>query len=228
MPERTTTTAHNERGRRAFMAAFGIDDAFLAKLPDRLANRHRRGESDIEAAATARHRDQQFFICSVADMVRHARRFAAEQQDVALGEGEFRVRERRLGRKQNGPPALAAAPVLEAREVEVAGERRHFEIVHAGPLERAIGQVEAGGLDDVDGDTEASSHAQDRSCVAGDIGLVEGDAQVQLHGLLNSGASATHCQDDTKIAFVAVAILREPVYTAAIFNANRRRRIWNS
>ena len=94
-----------------------------------------------------------------------------------------RVGQRRLGREQNEPPAFAAPPVLEAREVEVAGERRHFEIVHAGPLQRAVGQVEAGRLDDVDGDAEASGHAQDRAGVAGDVGLVEGDAQVQFHGL---------------------------------------------
>ena len=50
-------------------------------------------------------------------------------------------------------------------------------------LSVAVGQVEAGRLDDVDGDAEAGSHAQDRSGVAGDVGLVEGDAQVQFHGL---------------------------------------------
>ena len=93
---------------------------------------------------------------------------------------------------------MRAPPILEAREVEVAGERRHFEIVHAGPLERAVGQVEAGRLDDVDGEVEAGGHAQDRSGVAGDVGLVEGDAQVQFHGSLNSGACATLCQDEAK------------------------------
>ena len=53
------STIHYHRDRRAFMAAFGIDDAFLAELAHRLANRHRGGERDVEAAAAAWHRDQQ-------------------------------------------------------------------------------------------------------------------------------------------------------------------------
>ena len=59
----------------------------------------------------------------------------------------------------------------------MAGEGRHFEIVHAGAPEVAVGDVEAGGLDDVDGDAEAGGHAQDSAGVAGDVGLVERDAK---------------------------------------------------
>ena len=44
----------------------------------------------------------------------------------------------------------------------------------------AVGQVEAGRLDDVDGEAEAGGHAQDRAGVAGDVGLVERDAQANF------------------------------------------------
>ena len=43
-----------------------------------------RGQRDVEAAAAALHRDQQPRVGAVVDMVRHAGRFAAEQQDVAV------------------------------------------------------------------------------------------------------------------------------------------------
>ena len=108
-------------------------------------------------------------------------------------------------------------------EVDMAGECGHFQIVHACPLQRPVGHVEPGRLDDVYGNAQASGHAQDRAGVAGNVRLVEGDTQVQFQAFLNSGASATLCQDATKISVVAVAISRERVYRAAIFNANRRR-----
>ena len=110
------------------------------------------------------------------------------------------------------------------------GERRHFEIVHAGAPEIAVGEIEAGRLDDVDGDPHAGGEAQDRAGVAGDVWLVERDAQILLgvHVFFLRGRFATGMQRPSAAARLRVVIDCECVYEAAIVNANRRRRIWNS
>ena len=121
----------------------------LADLPYRFAGGHGGGECDVEAAATAFHWNQKARVGVVVDVVRHAGEFAAEKQYVTVSVDEIRVRHRGLCRKQYEPAAFAEPPLLEAVEVDVAGEGRHFEIVHAGAPEVAVGDVEAGGLDDV-------------------------------------------------------------------------------
>ena len=45
----------------------------------------------------------------------------------------------------------------------------------------AVGEIEAGRFDDVDGEAEARGHAQDCAGVAGDVGLVERDAEAACH-----------------------------------------------
>ena len=60
----------------------------------------------------------------------------------------------------------------------MARQCRLFEIVHSGAAERAVGQVEACRLDHVDGKAQTGGQAQDRSGIAGNIRLVEGNSQV--------------------------------------------------
>jgi hypothetical protein len=52
------------------------------------------------------------------------------------------------------------------------------DVVEAGTAEIAIGHVETGRSDDVNGDAEARCEAQDRASVLGDIGLVKRQAHV--------------------------------------------------
>jgi hypothetical protein len=148
-----------------------------ADLSDRFTGCHRSREGDVEAAAAARHRDLEARIRRIMDMLRDACRFAAEEQDVGAGEFEAGVGQFGAGRKQHKPSSFRPPPILEAREVEVACEGRHFEIIHPGASQRPVGKVEAGRLDDVDCEPEASGEPQDRAGIAGDIRLVEGDAQ---------------------------------------------------
>ena len=51
-----------------------------------------------------------------------------------------------------------------------------IEVVEPGAAEVAVGDVEAGRLDDVDRDAEARRHAQHGAGVLRDVGLVESKA----------------------------------------------------
>jgi len=201
-----------------------------ADLSDRFTGCHASGEGDIEATAAARHWDQQARIRRVVDMLRDACRFAAKEQDIVSSEFEAGVGPLGPGRKQQKPSSFRAPPVLEAREVEVAGEGRHFEIIHPSASQRPVGKVEAGRLDDVHCEPEARGEPQDRAGIAGDIRLIEGDAQTdaQFKWFLKRDMPATHCQDAARNSRLAVAISGEAVYRAPVFNSNRRRRTWNS
>jgi hypothetical protein len=217
------------KARLDALAVFFREAEDLADLPHRLTGSHGGGERDVEAAAAAGHRDRETRIRHVVNMIRHACGLAAKQEDVSSLEAEIRVGQGGFGREQHKPPPLRPSPMLEAVEVEVAGERRHFEIIHASASERPVRHVEAGRLDDVDANAEAGGEPEDRAGIAGDIRLVEGDAQsAQFRQFLKRCLMATPCQDGTKNAHPAVAIRHETVYRAAIFNSNRWRRIWNS
>jgi len=175
-PDQSFVIAAFMRARLEALACFVCEAETLAYLPHRFAGGHGGGECDVEAAATAFHWNQKARVGVVVDMVRYAGRFAAEEQYVAVSVREVRVGNRGLCRKQHKPAVFAEAPLLKAIEVNMAGEGRHFEIVHAGAPEVAVGDVEAGGLDDVDGDSQAGGEAQDGAGVAGDVGLVERDS----------------------------------------------------
>ena len=200
----------------------------LAELAQRFPGHHRGGKRDVETATSAFHWNDEPGVGVVVDLIWDAGGFAAEEQDIAVGELELRVGQGRSGREQHKPAAFAPPPLLEAREVDVPGKLRHFEIVHAGAPEIAVGNIEAGGLDDVDGYTEAGGHAQYGAGVAGDVRLVERDADAlaQYLASLNCCRMATVRWDLQKKRFTAVAILRECGYRAGIVNTNRRRQAW--
>ena len=142
---------------------------------------------------------------------------AGLEAEIGIGQGG-------LGRHQHQAAAFVLPPVLEAVEIDVPGQGRHFEIIHAGAFERPVGNVEAGGLDQVDGEAEAGGHAQDRAGVAGDIRLVERDAQFFIHfEFLICGGKATARRAKAKNEDEAVAFRREWAYTAGIVNSDRWR-----
>ncbi len=80
-------------------------------------------------------------------------------------------------------------------------------------------------FDDVDAETEASREAQDCPGVAGDIRLVERDAETVVHFriLLISGRSATAGSRFWKLLDWRVVIFCEVGYTPSIVNPNRWR-----
>jgi hypothetical protein len=81
-----------------------------------------------------------------------------------------------------------------------------------------VGDVEGGGLDDVDGDAEASGEPEDRSGVTGDVGLEERDAESgrQSAILLIRVAGATHYNLSDESDCIRLASFREHVYRTAI------------
>ena len=214
-------------GREALYAEMEV---LLSDLPHGFAQSHRGRERDVEAPASAFHWNEKPGVGGGADMVRHARRFTAEEQDVAILEGEFRVGQGGAGREQDKPAVLAAPPLLEAVEINVAGKGRHFEIVHAGAPEIAVGEIESGRLDDVDRDAEAGGHAQDRAGVAGDVGLVQRDAKAagQIHAS-NYELPLCHTRIDLRQNHTTrVEPAGEWSYRARRVNSNQWRGQWNS
>lgn len=202
--------------------------ATLADLPYSLPGRHgRRADGRVEAASRSL-RNNQPHIGAIMNRIGHSGGFAPEKENVVGQEGELRVRHRRLGGEQYQPPALPAAPGVERREIDMAGERGNLKIIHAGALEIAVGHVEAGGLDDVDPQSQARGHAQYRACIAGDIRLVERNAQQSIQDalLLLRCALATPSRDGLDQRQFRVEFFVGPEYTAAPFNANQRRGQW--
>lgn len=209
----------------ALIAAAGDHVHILAELPDRLGRHHRNGKRDVDAARAGLHRDGQARIRRLVDGIRHACGFAAEQENVIGGEDEIRVGDSGFGRQQHQPPLAKFAPVLEGVPVDMPGERRHFEVVHAGPFQRPVTEREARRFDNVDAKTEASGEAQDSPGIAGDIRLVERDTETVVHFrvFLISGRSATELSRFWKFLDWRVVIFCEVGYTASIVNPNRWR-----
>ena len=201
-----------------------------ADLAQRLADDHGGREGDVEAATAAAHRDRQARIGAVVDRLRNAGRFAAEQQNVSIREGEARVGEFRPGGQKHQPSVLLSPLILETRKVDVPGEGGHFDIVHASPFERAIRNVETRGLNQVDADAEAGRHAQHGPGVAGDIGLVQRKSNSAGHAWLNQLAlRISHIVRTLRQSCTErVAKIVEHVYRPRRANSNLRRREWNS
>ena len=78
--------------------------------------------------------------------------------------------------------ACCAPPGVEGGPGGMAHDRHLVEVVHSGAAEGAVGDREAGRLDDVGLDPEAGAEPQNRSGILRDIGLVEGDP----HGVVSA------------------------------------------
>lgn len=195
----------------------------LSELAKRFAGDHGDGKRNVDAARAGPHRDGQSRVRRLMNLIRHAGGFAAEQKNVAVGEREVGVGSRGPGGEQHQAAPMPLPPFLEGVPVGMAGERRHFEVVHAGPFQRPVGEREARRLDDVDADVEAGGEAQDCPCVAGDVRLVERDAETIVHFriLLISGRSATGFSGFLRFLDWRVAIFCEVEYMPIIVNPNR-------
>lgn len=165
----------------------------LAELAHRFASRHGSGERDVQASSAAFHGNEKARIGAFLHIVWDASGFAAEQEHVSIRKGEFGIGRGGLGGKQHQPATFAEPPLLEARKVDVPGEGGHFEIIHSGAPEIAVGEVETGGLDDVDADAQTGGHTQNCSSIPGNIGLVERDSDrsSQFYALLICGLTVT-------------------------------------
>jgi hypothetical protein len=72
-------------------------------------------------------------------------------------------------------------PGVESVPVQMAGQRRLFDIIHSRPFQRPVGEVKASRLDNIDAEREAGGGADDRAGVARDVRLVKGDAEFGCH-----------------------------------------------
>jgi hypothetical protein len=130
----------------------------------------------IIAAATATLSERRPGRIGTMDLLRHAGRFAPEKNDVARAESEAGIGRRGFRcREHEAKPALGAkrlegAPGRVARDVEM------LKVVEPGAAEVAVGDVEAGRLDDVDLNAKAGRQAQHGAGVLRDVGLVESKA----------------------------------------------------
>ena len=197
----------------------------LSKLAERFAGDHGDGQRDIDAARARPHRNGQSRLRRLVDLIRHAGGFAAEQENVPGRESKVGVGGRGLGGEQNKAARMRLSPLLEGVPVGMTGHSSHFEVIHAGPFQRTVGEREAGRFDDIDGEVEAGGEAQDRPGIAGNIRLVERDAETIVHFriLLISGRSATGISGFRRFLDWRLAIFCEVEYMPTIVNPNRRR-----
>jgi len=197
----------------------------LSDLADRFARDHGDGQRDIDAARARPHRDGQSRIRRLMDRIRHACGLAAEQENIAVGKGKVGIGDSGFGGQQHQPPRVGRSPVLEGVPVDMPGQIGHFEVIHAGTFQRPVGERKAGWLDDVDAKAEASGEAQDCPGVAGDVRLVERDAETVVHFrvFLISGRTATRTSKFRRLLDWRVVISCEVEYTPLIVNPNRWR-----
>src|SRR5690606_37297484 len=119
------------------------------------ASGHCRRQCKVETARAGAHGNEQSRIGCRVHSVRYTRRFATEEKNIPLAKFAVRIGLGSARRHEEEPAALAAAVRVEAVPGNVTGEGGHFQIVHAGALEGAVGHVEPGGLDDVDTEAKA-------------------------------------------------------------------------
>lgn len=199
-----------------------------AHLADRFAGSHGRRKREIEAAGAGAHRDRKPRVGSIVHMVWHPGGFAPEEQDVVRREVKVGVGCRRLRAEKHQPAALPGPPRRETFPGNVTGQGGHLQIVHPRTFERSVGHVEAGRLDDVDGEVQACGHAQDGAGIAGNVWLIERNVQVvwgrgrQYRVLLNSSRNATVTPTRLRSVSFQLASREKEVYSAVIVNSNRR------
>ena len=114
-----------------------------------------------------------------------ARRFAAEQQNIASMEGVVEIGRAGLRGQQDQPRMLLPPPALERVEARVTHERDLIEIIHPRASEVPVRDRKAGRLDDVRLDVQAGAQAKNRASVLGDVGLEKRDTHSE---------SAGHCE----------------------------------
>jgi hypothetical protein len=199
-----------------------------SELPQRLASSHCDGQSQVEAAAAALHRNDETDVRRIMHAPRHASRFAAEKQDVILAEGKIRVGQGGLGREKDQASTFGAAPAIERRKLHMPAQDGDFQIIHAGAFQRTIGEIEARRLDDIDGKAQAGAKAKDRAGVARYVRLIkrDSDSRRQLITPSNCGRAATPSPGAGENFFWRMAFSGEWRYRARVVNSNRRRQAW--
>ena len=156
----------------------------LAELAERFARDHGDRERDIDAARASPHRNGQSRIRRLVDFFRHTGGFAAEQKNVAGGEGKVGIGGRGFGGEQHDPSLRLR---LESAPARMPGHVGGSGIIHPRPLQRLVAPGKAAGLDNVHGRAQARAKAQDRADIPGLIGLIEGEA----HNVVIARSAAT-------------------------------------
>ena len=146
-------------------------------LPDYLSEDHGCRDGDVERAQARPHRNRHTGAGGAVHLIGNAGRFPAEQEDVVAGEGEGRVRKGAFGGGEDETMPVLRPPVLEGSPRTVAGDLDLVEVVEPGAAEVAVGDVEAGRLDDVDRHAEAGREAQHRARILRDVRLIKSEAR---------------------------------------------------
>lgn len=152
----------------------------LAQLPQHLTGGHGRTHGKVETARAFLHRDEQAGVGGVMNAGRRTDRFPSEKKNVAIGIGKIGVVRLSSGGEEKETAPFSPAPALEGLPRSVAHKRGALEIVHAGPLQVPVGQVETRRLDQVDGEAEAGGETEYGPGISGNVWLVERDTHLAV------------------------------------------------
>ena len=145
-------------------------------MPHRFTHRHGGGHRHVERAQAFSHRNDEPRVGGCVHLLGHARRFAAEQQDVAAPERVREIRAARARGEENEPRAGTCAPSLERLPVDVTDDLDMIEVIHTGAAKRTVAGRKARGLDDVRLEAEAGGETKNRARVLGNVGLKQRNA----------------------------------------------------
>src|SRR5262249_2255838 len=98
-------------------------------LPHRFAHRHGGCPRAVERAQAFSHRKDEPRVGGRVPLLGHARRFAAEQQDVAAPERVREIGAARARGEENEPRTGAGAPSLERLPVDVTDDLDLIEVI---------------------------------------------------------------------------------------------------
>ncbi len=138
----------------------------LAQLPDRLGERDAGRDADIERAQRRANRDSHPRVGARVHRLGHARQFAPDHQRVARLEAEIPEIDVAPRRQQHSRAPRARRQSSNAAKETCRCDADRVEIIHAGAAEAAVGEHEAGGLDDGGVGAETGAGAQHRPVLA--------------------------------------------------------------
>jgi len=140
----------------------------VTNLPQRLPHNHTRRHGDVERPGARLHGDGDSSIGGFAHLLRHAGGFAAEEQDVVRGEGEFGVGGAGFGGEEDNPARAGGEEFLPGG---VADEGAYIVIIQGDAAQALVIPRETAGLDDVQRGAHTGGKPNQAAGILGDVGL---------------------------------------------------------
>lgn len=138
-----------------------------------LAEDHGGGVYDVEGAGVPGHGNQEAGVGGLVDFVRHARAFAACEQDVSLFKFKVAIASGAFGGEEDD-----AAPGCGFGEFFpgiMAGCFHPVDVIHAGLADFALVPRKAAGLNNMQGCARTGAEPHGGPDILGDVRLVEGE-----------------------------------------------------